>query len=99
MMMETPLESAGYTEMIAFPSYPMDPDERRLVAFAALRFKFSNGKSLRGSDLRRLSMSRSLASSGFCFFLHSVVVSLSLLLLVMVVPRCCSPPCFYSHFE
>jgi hypothetical protein len=34
-----------------------------------------------------------------CFFLHSVVVSLSLLLLVMVVPRCCSPPCFYSHFE
>ena len=33
------------------------------------------------------------------FFLHSVVVSLSLLLLVMVVPRCCSPPCFYSHFE
>jgi hypothetical protein len=30
----------------------------------------------------RLSMSRSLASSGFCFFLHSVVVSLSLLSLV-----------------
>ena len=27
------------------------------------------------------------------FFLHSAVVSLSLLLLVMVVSRCCSPPC------
>ena len=44
----------------------------------------------------RVSMSRSLESSGFCF---SFIASWPLLLFVVVVPRCCSPPCFYSHFE
>jgi hypothetical protein len=69
------------------------------LQISKLRTDYGNPEVIPKCPQSRVSMSRSLMSSGFCFclFLHSVFA--------FVVVRCwlirvvASPPCFYSHFE